>query len=199
MTERRGQLGRLTASGLSLIVGLVAGLATVAGVALAHVNVNCPTGINGECTGDEHDNDIDGTGNQDNINARDGHDKAVAKAGADDFSGSVGQDKVKGGDHDDTLFGGNGADFWINCGPDDSDCGLDGGAGGDYADGGDGADYVRGDGGNDRLYGGANDDEIRAANDGAWDLVYGGGGDGDRCYADEFVDLVQDCEYGNGW
>lgn len=191
--------GALEASGLNPLLLAGAGVAAVAGIAVASdddddaapappppVVENVPTPNDDVLTGTAQDDVIDGLAGNDTIDGL---------AGNDTLSGSAGNDTLNGGDGDDTLLGGGGTDI------------IDGGAGSDtnsFADiaqdttadiaagtasyggvnetftnienltGGDGNDALSGDSGANTLIGGAGDDVL--AGRGGTDIIDGGDG-----------------------
>jgi Ca2+-binding RTX toxin-like protein len=107
-----------------------------------------------------------------------GNDHLVGGSGADmldggfdndNLEGRDGSDWLEGGDDNDTAFGGAGNDR------------LEGGAGNDWLLGGTGNDGLYGELGRDVLAGEAGDDYLDGGEDGAADILWGGGG------ADRFV------------
>lgn len=102
-------------------------------------------------------NEIDGTGNADEIFAGDGPDVVDGRGGNDHIYGGQGADDLVGGDGDDTIHGGIGPDDILG---DDGDDELHGGLGNDNIGGGIGNDIITGDAGNDELRGAADDDEL---------------------------------------
>lgn len=134
-------------------LGVVLGMTLMfGGIAFAHLNVNCS---GGDCHGDEHDNDINGTGNYDAIYAGQGQDRAQAESWGDLVNGGMGDDLLYGGGGDDALNGHEGWDFYILSGGEYA--GIHGRDGEDHINGNDGEDVLSGGNGNDYLDGGAND------------------------------------------
>lgn len=90
-------------------------------------------------TGNNQQNELQGTASADTISARAGNDTVFAAEGNDRVLGGDGNDLASGEDGDDSIFGGNGRDD------------LSGGLGNDR---------LFGEGGNDRLSGGEGDDSL---------------------------------------
>lgn len=98
--------------------------------------------------GNNGDNTLDGTSNNDLIIGLKGDDVIDGGAGNDLIFGGKGDDTIDGGDGHDVIFGGKGDDI------------IDGGDGHDLLIGGKGDDVLTGGEGNDVLIGGRGDDEF---------------------------------------
>lgn len=120
--------------------------------------------------GDDGDNLLQGTREDDVINGLGGDDTLIGDRGDDSLDGGDGDDQLDGGRGDDLILAGDGDDE-VDAGRDDD---MVEGAGGD--------DVILGDRGDDTLEGGAGDDLLDGGRDD--DLVAGGEGDdtliGDR-------------------
>lgn len=105
--------------------------------------------------GTEDDDEIDGSGADEQIRGLDGSDTMDGGAGDDTLLGQVGPDDLYGGAGDDVLSGGIGNDTVMGDAGDDL---LSGGVNSDALHGRDGDDTLTGDGGRDTLFGGNGDD-----------------------------------------
>lgn len=99
-------------------------------------------------TGNNRNNEINGTNGDDRLVGRGGHDELDGNGGGDKLYGNGGHDELDGGSGNDLLEGGSGNDD------------LDGGFGADRLFGGSGNDELDGDSGNDVLYGGKGADRF---------------------------------------
>jgi len=127
------------------------------------------------------DQDLKGTGGDDNLIGGIGDDRLYGRNGSDQLVGNDGDDLLIGGGGDDLLVGGNGDDFLLGGGGDDQLVGddgndtLKGGAGDDEISGLNGDDTIYGQAGDDRLYGHSGDDTIIGG--GGSDFITGNEGD----------------------
>ncbi|SFO55405.1 Hemolysin-type calcium-binding repeat-containing protein [Cohaesibacter marisflavi] len=134
-----------------------------------------------EITGDDSNDRLYGTGDDDMITGLEGRDRILGGDGDDTLSGGDGKDKIFGGDGADTIYGGADKDRLL--GEDGNDT-IYGDGGNDKLYGEDGDDILHGGSGNDRinagegddtLYGGAGKDDLRGGQ--GDDTLYGGDGD----------------------
>lgn len=117
---------------------------------------------NNKLYGSKNDDEINGFGGNDRIYANNGNDIINAGSGNDRAYGGKGNDTINGGDGNDKLYGGKGNDT------------LNGGVGKDNLYGGKGNDILNGGEGNDKLFGGSGNDIL---NGGAGaDVINGGRG-----------------------
>lgn len=131
--------------------------------------------------GDDGNNQLNGTGNDERIKGLDGNDQINGNGGHDYLEGNAGNDTIAGGSLSDYIDGGVGNDLLYGNGGGDE---ILGGAGDDGLYGSSATDYLNGGAGNDTLYGnGGRDTLIGGRGD---DLIYGGscpdhilGGEGD--------------------
>ena len=149
--------------------------------------------------GDDSDNEITGTVQDEAVYAGDGDDEIYTRQGddivyggdGDDYIdtcedddvvyGEGGNDTIIAGEGNDIIYGGDGND--VIDGGDDNDI-IYGGNGNDVIDGGYGDDIIYGEDGDDEILGGSGDDIIYGGNgndviDGGYgdDIIYGGDGD----------------------
>jgi Ca2+-binding RTX toxin-like protein len=121
-----------------------------------------PTGQHVE-NGDDHNNTMKGTGQDDHMDGHGGNDTMQGANGNDSMNGGAGNDHMVGGNGDDVLVGATGNDF------------LQGGNGNDTLDGNDGNDTLDGQGGHDTLNGGAGADQLQGGDGDTF--VYGAASD----------------------
>ena len=154
--------------------------------------------VNGEFTGTEGANKLDGGAGNDTLSGLGGKDTIVGGYGNDVIDGGVGSDRldggaghdiVMGGENNDYIFGGFGHDTLNGDNGDDSIFGeigedlIDGGEGSDFIDGGNNndiiggfseADILKGANGNDIMLGNNGDDNLKGQFGN--DILVGGGG-----------------------
>ncbi|MDJ0576689.1 MAG: calcium-binding protein [Xenococcaceae cyanobacterium MO_234.B1] len=139
--------------------------------------------------GDDNDNTLSGTddddqifakGGNDSVDGGNGDDQITGLGGNDTIYGGAGNDRINGNDDNDKIFAQEGNDSVNGGNGDDQITGL---GGNDTLDGGAGNDAINGDAGNDMIIGGAGNDSIN------------GGDDNDTIFAKEGNDYV---DGGNG-
>ncbi len=128
------------------------------------------------CTivGDNRNNFLRGTSNDDVICGLGGNDRIFGRGGNDLIYGGSGSDRIYGEAGDDVIYGGRGSDYIVGSGGNDV---LIGGKGNDDLFGGSGDDILKGRLNNDRLFGSSGNDTL-IGNRGN-DKLYGGTGNDD--------------------
>ncbi len=130
---------------------------------------------NNNLVGTPDDDQVFGRGGDDTLDGKTGDDRLTGGLGNDGLFGDDGDDFLRGGEGNDelfalvgndTLYGGSGNDFLV-----DNSSGFDrnrdrfyGGSGNDSLDGGDGKDLLKGGDGKDILVGGTGDDTLDGGN-----------------------------------
>ncbi len=148
-----------------IITNIAGSTDTATVTAIALIDATCPLPVESYniIIGDDGDNKLKGTNDDDLIIGNGGDDKIQGKKGNDCIVGGAGNDKIHGGDGDDTVIGGNGDDR------------IHGQKGDDALFGGNGDDRIYGGKGNDTIDAGAGNDRVHANQDN--DVVTGGDGD----------------------
>ena len=128
--------------------------------------------ITGTRNGDNNNDELAGTVEDDIINGKGGKDRIRGEAGKDTLNGGDDDDAISGGANNDLLHGDNGSDRVYGDAGDDI---IYGDELNDLLKGGDGNDEIIGGDGSDRLYGESGNDTLSGGN--GRDILYGGAGD----------------------
>ncbi|MEM9217122.1 MAG: PA14 domain-containing protein [Cyanobacteria bacterium P01_F01_bin.150] len=134
--------------------------------------------------GDDTDNVIIGSAENDKFWGNGGDDQLVGNAGKDGLWGGTGNDQLDGGSENDRLYGDEGEDSLKGGAGNDK---LLGGADADMLDGQAGRDRLKGDAGSDYLDGGEDSDRLSGGSDN--DTLMGGAGS-DRLFGEGGADLL---------
>ena len=124
-----------------------------------------------DITGNEGNNLLIGTNDEDTVTGNGGNDFIIGRGGEDELLGGTGNDFIDGGSDDDEIDGGAGNDRIFGQDGEDQ---IDGGDGDDVIFGGADDDEIDGGEGNNDISGGDGDDDIDAGSGN--DVVDGGAG-----------------------